>query len=263
MKMNVLAVLLLCVACAGGQTAVRSYEPSALASQLNAYREAAEANFQGENTVDPSEVLAARKEVGLDFRGSIAYCNNMTATNLSLDGIHKGGFVRAQCGWNLHLIFVQQSEEGWYLLNSMIVENKYEMATISVACVTGDNSEQVLVHGEQSASGTGMLEKRFVVFGLRENQVTSLLSEVESGSLSSLWVEHEISESSRFEFVPAKPDDGRDVPSFLETQIVRSSGRRIELKREHAWSKDRGQFVASQWYSVRFLGTGKKGARRR
>ncbi len=187
---------------------------------------------------------------------SLKGCKNAGISHLRLDGIHEAGWVQTQCGWNLNLIFSVKEDGGWRYLQTILVPNRNHEARVTAASVTGDESQQVIVHRAQYQSRTGASHTSFVVYKLREGKLQPILDVVEAGRVADPWAGQEVSQNSEFTFRQNK----NTGPYFEETQIVRFSDLRIELKREHTWSKDDQMFVATPWYSGQRLAP--KGKRR-
>jgi len=155
-----------------------------------------------------------------------------------------------QCGWDLNLLFTEQTADGWRFLQTIIVPNKHWEATVSVASVTGDDSQQIVVHKAEYGSGTGQKQQNFIVYKLVTGKILPVLDVVESAYVMPPDGVHEVSQESRFIFKTAGPEVG---PHFAETQVLKYPANRIELTRDHIWSSERHAFVATQWFSARTL----------
>jgi ribosomal protein S24E len=183
-------------------------------------------------------------------------CDDFSAGRTRLDGVHDAGFVQMQCGWNLNLVFSRRTGQGWVFIQTLTIPNKYKEAHTMVASVTGDDSQQLIVHKAQSESGTGISQQDFLIYKLKEGRLRSVLNVVEAGHLTSPWTDHEVSQESRFKFIPPDHDAAKGtntVATFDETQILEFAGMRVELKRQHIWSAADQVFMTSQWYSARPL----------
>ncbi len=185
---------------------------------------------------------------------SLKGCKNAGVSRLRLDGVHEAGWVQTQCGWNLNLIFSVKEDGGWRYLQTLLVPNRNHEARVTAASVTGDDSQQVIVHRAQYQSRTGASHTEFVVYKLRERRLEPILDVVESGRVADPWAGQEVSQNSEFTFRQNK----NTGPYFEEAQIVRFSDLRIELKREHTWSRDTQTFLATQWYSAQRLAPTKR-----
>jgi hypothetical protein len=136
--------------------------------------------------------------------------------------------------------------------------------------VTGDESQQVLIHKAPYQSGTGIGQQNFVVYKLIDAKIIPVLDVVESSHLMLPWTPHEVSQESKFVFRYSEksefcnPSNKRECrrldspPSFSETQILEFPDETVELKREHDWWSERNTFVATQWSSARRLDAPKK-----
>jgi hypothetical protein len=186
------------------------------------------------------------KELQISEGSSIEDCSDVATASVRLHGLHDAGFVRMQCGWDLNLIFTVKQDQVWRFLQTIVVPNKYKNARVSVLSVTGEESQQVIVHKAQYQSGTGINQQNLVVFDLKDERLSPILDVVETAWLTSPWTEHEISQESKFVFTGRSKDT---QPCFEETQRLHFSGLTVELKREHTWDKDKHAFVATQWYS--------------
>jgi ribosomal protein S24E len=201
-------------------------------------------------------VLGKRLGDELQIGGTVEDCDHYSAVSTRLDGVHDAGFVRMQCGWDLKLVFTRKTGQGWFYLQTLTVPNKYEEAQTIVASVTGDDSQQLVVHKAQSESGTGISQQDFLIYKLIEGRLRSVLNVVEAGHLTSPWTDHEVSQESRFKFIPPDHDAAKGIntaATFDETQILEFAGMRVELKRQHIWSAADQVFMTSQWYSARPL----------
>jgi hypothetical protein len=245
-----------------GQSAVRSYEPEKLAKQLTEFKQAVNSGAQNVffsethervgNLAILGEVLGKQLHIG----GTMAACDSISPLRVRLDGVHDAGLVRMQCGWDLNLVFSHRTQQGWLYLQTVALPNEHSEARISIASVTGDNSEQVLVHKVQYQSGTGINQQNFVIYKLKDGQLSPVFNEVESGWVTEPWTKDRASQESQFKFAPSEHDPrlGPDAaPTFEETQVLDFAGEQVELKRDHMWLRKEQVFLALQWYSVRPL----------
>ncbi len=283
MKKLFFAVLLLAVH-ASAQPAIPSYEPERLAQQLHDMFDKEWECFDS-SKVDMSKPTTAAAELDalsrqhgktlcglaeqdkkvrseINISGSIAYCTPGSTTRLRLDGVHETGLIQLQCGWGRNLLFVQKTGGEWRFLQTILVPDHYESAAVTTASVTGDDSEQVLVHKVQYESGTGISQKNFVVYKLINGEIRIVLNVVESSHIGGMWTDHEVSQESRFVFEKAEKDKDGEVhsPRFEETQIITLANEKIELTRDIYWLKSEGQFLVSQWYSAHRLPAANKKA---
>ncbi len=253
-------LLLLWATCALGQSLIPNYEPEQLAKHLKDLQTKEEnCKHTGDNCEYFEQDELIRKEIhtSLEVKG----CSEISATHARLDGLHDAGFVRMQCGWDLNLVFTQQTAVGWRFLQTVIVPNHYWRASVSFASVTGNASQQVLVHKAQQGSGTGANQQNFIVYQLRDGKLRPVLDVVESAYLGAPWTKYAVSQESRFVFEPPIQGQTQGLntpPIFTETQVLEFSGMKVELKREHAWSDEQHTFIASQWFSARRLMPPKK-----
>jgi hypothetical protein len=245
-----------------GQSAVRSYEPERLARQLTEFKQAVNSGAQNvffsetHETVGNLAILGETLGKQLHIDGTLAACDSFSPMRVRLDGVHDAGLVRMQCGWDLNLVFSHRTQQEWSYLQTIALPNEHSEARISIASVTGDNSEQVLLHKVQYQSGTGINQQSFVIYKLKDGQLSLVLNEVESGWVTDPWTKHEVSQESQFKFEPSEHDPrlGPDAaPTFEETQVLDFAGEQVELKRDHMWLRKEQVFLALQWYSARPL----------
>ncbi len=258
-------VILLWATCAFGQSLIPSYEPEQLAEQLkNVYDNEWNCKDAAEKCESVAQGDLIRKE--LHTSSDIRYCDKIGVTHVRFDGLRDAGFVQMQCGWNLNLVFTQNTGTGWQFLQTIIIPNHSEAAKVSVASVTGSDSQEVLVHHSEYVGGTGVFQENFIVCHFDHKELRMVLNAVESGYIAVPWTKHKVSQESRFVFQPASPAKAgfpETAPTFEETQILTLLGSRVELKRDFTWSKEDQLFVASQWLSARTLPTAKKATKSR
>ena len=251
--MKIVLFVVLFAVCAAGQSGIPGYEPERLASYLKKIQTEEEGCEQGSKKCEAfyaDESITKELQMSLGVRG----CEKVVAARVRVDGEHEAGFVRMQCGWDLDLVFTQRGPKGWQFLQTIVIPNKYRKRRIDLQSVTGDASQQVLIHKAQYESGTGVKQQNFVVYKLIDGKLVSVLDVVESAYIMSPWVEHGVSQESRFVYQRPSQTKGLDTDaSFEETQVVEFSGKKVELKRNHTWSSKLHEFVASQWFSARML----------
>jgi hypothetical protein len=267
MKAAVLIFLTATLALA--QSHIPSYEPHKLMAYLQQVREQEGDCKKADKTCESfweDEAVTKELQTSLALHG----CEEFGESLAKLDGVLEAGFVRMQCGWDLNLVFTEREDAGWRFLQTVVVPNKYWEAKVSVASVTGDDSQQVLIHKAQYQSGTGISQQNFVVYKLVDGKIIPVLDVVESSHLMLPWTQHEVWQESKFLFSPPEkmefrnPANQREFrrldspPTFAETQIIEFPGERVELKRDHMWMSDRRFFLATQWSSARRLYTSKK-----
>jgi len=260
--MKLIAFIGLWISVAVAQCQIPSYEPHKLTSYLKHLKAELEGCEPAEKTreaFERDELVTKELQTSLPFHG----CSEFGETAVRLDGVHQAAFVRMQCGWDLDLVFTQEVDAGWRFLQTIVIPNKYWEVKVSVASVTGDDSQQVLVHNAQYRSGTGIGQQNFVVYKLIDRRVVPVLDVVESAHLMLPWTQHEVSQDSKFVFEPATRGELPRLgspPIFEETQVLDFPGGLVELKRDHMWRSDRRLFLATQWFSARRLGPRKKKA---
>lgn len=233
------------------QELVPSYSPENLLRQVRTLQQNME-NAESAKSDGLGELALQARDLGKQLqvsRDTLQGCNAIGTAHFHIDGAHDGGYLRLQCGGDLNLIITMSSGDGWERVQTLVIPNKYEEATVDARAVTGDKSDQLLIHKAQYLSGTGVSQRNFLVYRFNGQKMHPVLNAVESGYVSDPWTKHEVSQRSRFTFEHEKDS----TPNFEEVQMVEFAGMKIELKREHTWSKDSQTFVATQWYSGRRL----------
>jgi len=273
MTVRTLSVLLLLVSAAvtaGFAQAAPAFAPEALAKSLDSLEKdlaasgcVAERSACEDSADEKTRSLLARaRDLGTALHlssESLKGCKEVSLTRLHLDGAHEAGYVQTQCGVDLNLVFMVKEDESWRYLQTLVVPNRYHEARVTAGSVTGDNSQQVMVHRAQHQSRNGASHTSFVIYKLRGGGLEPILDLVESGLAADPWSQQEVSQRSEFTFRQNKETG----PHFEETQIVSTSDLKIQLKREHMWAKDSQMFVATQWYSAQPLTPQKSKARAR
>lgn len=245
------------------QALVPSYAPEDLSKQLIKLAHSIESCSSVSPCNSPQDETLGRlilqaedlgKELGIGM--PVSHCLKIASAHTLFDGIHESGYVRMQCGEDLILVIVTNSGSHWERLQTLTIRNKHWSAHVLVKSVTGDNSQQILVHMAQYQSGTGINQQNFLVYKLKDGKFIDILNLVEVAYLNEPWTQHSVSQKSVFVF--QKPTASDNPPAFNETQTLELSGIIVELKRKHDWSEQEQKFVATQWYSGRRLAPQKK-----
>ncbi len=119
---------------------------------------------------------------GFHRRDCSRFCSSLREV-----GWHKRRGVRPDAmrmGYVSHLCTLR-ARPGWRFLQTLRLPNKSMEANVAVTSVTGDSSEQVLVHKVQYQSGTGVNQENFVIYKLIDGKLVKVLNVVEHAWLTS------------------------------------------------------------------------------
>ncbi|HEY6371627.1 MAG TPA: hypothetical protein VIX37_13695 [Candidatus Sulfotelmatobacter sp.] len=150
--MRLAVPILLTATYALDQSQLSIYEPQqppGYLTHLKAEEESCESAHNAWDSFEQNKAVTKELQTSFWAHG----CSEFAASEIKLDGLNQASFVRMQCGWDLNLVFTQETSGSGRFLQTIIVPNKYGEAQLNVASVTGDESPQVFVHMPQRQSG--------------------------------------------------------------------------------------------------------------
>ena len=148
---------------------------------------------------------------------------------------------------SLHLL--EKTDHGWHVTDSVGFDCHYdESVSFETARLRSPKSDDVLVHHECEAHGTGFVQQNLNVFAVVSSKFKLLLNTEEIVEASDLPVgSYEIHQRSSFAQIP---DAGSGSRAIEETRCATVNGKLTIYKRQFLWSAVKFRFLPSKLVEV-------------
>jgi len=146
------------------------------------------------------------------------------------------------------VLLTRESHGRWQCANSTPFPfGAYDVITVGLQKLIDANNDDIVIHGDTVAYGTGIYQADFLVVQVLSHKLRVVLDAVEKGREyppesegPNQWVEQQ----SVFKTIAATE---KEPGSITEIMTLNVAGKKVTLERDFVWEKDSGRYKPTFW----------------